>query len=162
LDLLHLICSQFGTTGNTALSLIYTFRFTVTHALRFSVFTSRILATDLQQSHCHLKSHMKSSSRSVVPFLPLLSTQFNSKLISRQAGVSKLDSSLQSTTLFYVAEHFLITTLHGPAVNTASIVKVACLLMRCPVIDVLLLSEFACAGMCLPSRCLAMSMHVTV
>jgi hypothetical protein len=105
---------------------------------------------------------MKSSSHSLFPFLPLLSTQFNSKLISRQAGVSKLDSSLQSTTLFYPAQHFLITTLHGPVEYTASIVKGACLLICCLVIDVILLSEFACPGMCLRSRCLAMGLHVTV
>jgi hypothetical protein len=74
------------------------FQFTVTHALGFSVFTSRILATDLSQSPCHFKSHMK-SSHSLIPFLP---PQFNSsapKLISRQAGVSKLDSVLLSLSL---------------------------------------------------------------
>jgi hypothetical protein len=42
-----------------------------THALRFSVFTSPILATDLQQSHCHFKSHMKSSFHSQIPLLPV-------------------------------------------------------------------------------------------
>jgi hypothetical protein len=33
--------------------------------------------------------------------------------------------------------------------------------IRCLAIDVLLLREFACAGTCLPSRCLAMGIHVT-
>jgi hypothetical protein len=47
------------------------FQFTVSHALGFSVFTSRILAMDLSQSHCHFKPHVKSSSHSLVPFLPL-------------------------------------------------------------------------------------------
>ena len=37
------LLTELRTTGNTALSLIYT----VTHALGFSVLTSRILATDL-------------------------------------------------------------------------------------------------------------------
>jgi hypothetical protein len=37
--------TQRGTTGNIALSLLYTFQFTVTYALGFSVFTS-ILTTD--------------------------------------------------------------------------------------------------------------------
>jgi hypothetical protein len=37
-----------GTTSNTVLSLFpHTLHFTVTHAIGFSVFTSRILATDL-------------------------------------------------------------------------------------------------------------------
>jgi hypothetical protein len=39
----------------TALSLIYTF--TVHKALGFSVFISRILATDLEQAQCHCSTH---------------------------------------------------------------------------------------------------------
>jgi hypothetical protein len=39
----------------------HTLQFTVTHALGFSVFTGRILATSLYQSHCHFNSHVKSS-----------------------------------------------------------------------------------------------------
>jgi hypothetical protein len=93
---------------------LQTLQFTVPQALGFSVFTSRILETDLSQSHCNFKSHMK--LHSLIPFLPLLSTQFNSsapKLIARQADISKLDSSF-STPTFYTTEHFYITTLHGP------------------------------------------------
>jgi hypothetical protein len=45
--------------------------------------------------------------------------------------------------------------------NTATIIKEMCLLIRCLAIDVLLLSEFACAGVCLLSRCLAMVLQVT-
>jgi hypothetical protein len=55
----------------SAIAILHTFHFTVTHALGFSVVTSRILATDLSQSHCNFKSHMKSSLRSLIPFLPL-------------------------------------------------------------------------------------------
>jgi hypothetical protein len=50
----------------------HTLQFTITHALRFSVFTSRILATDLEQSHTHFKSHIKSSLHSLTDFLPFL------------------------------------------------------------------------------------------
>jgi hypothetical protein len=40
--------TQLGTTGSySAISNLHTLQFTVTHALGFSVFTSRILATDL-------------------------------------------------------------------------------------------------------------------
>jgi hypothetical protein len=40
-------------TSNTALSLIYTiYSFAVTQALGFPVFTSRVLVTELKQSHC--------------------------------------------------------------------------------------------------------------
>jgi hypothetical protein len=46
LNLLHLY-TQLGTTGNySAIADLNTSQFTVTHALGFSVFTSRILATD--------------------------------------------------------------------------------------------------------------------
>jgi hypothetical protein len=136
---------QFG-----AIAILGTFQFTVTHALGFSAFTSRILATDLSQSHRHFKSHIQTSVHGLIHFLPLFcncqlrgldsiqflwsqahitagwrpetrlnsipssypgrlasrnSTQYNSsapKLISRQAGVPKLDSSLLvSTTVLY-------------------------------------------------------------
>jgi hypothetical protein len=53
----------------------YSTRFPVhryTHALEFSDFTSRILATDLSQSRCHFNSHMKSSLHCLIFFLPFL------------------------------------------------------------------------------------------
>jgi hypothetical protein len=56
--------------GFIAIAVLHTFQFTVTHALGFSVFTSRILATELQQSRCHFKSQMESSLHSLIPFLP--------------------------------------------------------------------------------------------
>jgi hypothetical protein len=99
----------------SAIADLQTSQFTVPHALGFSVFTSRILATDLQQSHRHFKSHMKSSLHSLIPFLHYSaaansqdSTQFNCKLISRQSGVSKLNS----TPLCCSVEFFFVTTLH--------------------------------------------------
>jgi hypothetical protein len=61
--------TQLGTTSNYSATVFYTFQFTVPHAQGFSVFTSRILATDLSQSHCNFKSHMKSSLHSLIPFL---------------------------------------------------------------------------------------------
>jgi hypothetical protein len=40
--------TQLGTTGNySVIADLHTLEFTATHALEFSVFTSRILATDL-------------------------------------------------------------------------------------------------------------------
>jgi hypothetical protein len=50
----------------SAMFILHTFQFTVTHALGFSVFTSRVLATDLSQSHRNFKSHMKSSFHSLI------------------------------------------------------------------------------------------------
>jgi hypothetical protein len=75
--------TQFETTGNTALSLFYTLSSSPLHALGFSGLTSRIQATDLAQSHCNFKSHMKSPVHSLIPFLqflqlPIPKTRFDS------------------------------------------------------------------------------------
>jgi hypothetical protein len=48
---------------------LHTLQFTIIHTLGFSVFSSRILATDLYRSHCHFKSHMKFSLHSLIHFL---------------------------------------------------------------------------------------------
>jgi hypothetical protein len=65
--------TQFGTTGNySAIAILHALQFTVAHALGFSVFTSRILATDLLQSSCHFKWHMKSSLHRLIPLFPFL------------------------------------------------------------------------------------------
>jgi hypothetical protein len=64
---------ELGITANySAIADLHTSQFTVTHALEFLVFTSRILATDLYPSHCNLKSLMKSSLYSLIYFLPYL------------------------------------------------------------------------------------------
>jgi hypothetical protein len=47
-----------------------------------------------------------------------------------------------------------------PQETPSSIVKEACLLVRYLAVDVLIFRAFPSAGMCLPSRCLAMDMHV--
>jgi hypothetical protein len=61
----------------SAIAIPYTLQFTVAHALGFSFFTSRILATYLSQSHSHFKSLVKSSCHNLVPSLPLFcSCQF--------------------------------------------------------------------------------------
>jgi hypothetical protein len=39
----------------SAIAILHTFQLTVAHALEFSFCTSRILATDLSQSHCNIK-----------------------------------------------------------------------------------------------------------
>jgi hypothetical protein len=56
----------------SAIAILHTFQFTAAHALRFSAFISRILATDLSQSQCNFKSHLKSSCYSLIPFLSFL------------------------------------------------------------------------------------------
>jgi hypothetical protein len=52
--------------------MLHTFQFTAVDALGFSAFTSGILATDLQQSRCHLNSNMEFSWQSLIPFLPFI------------------------------------------------------------------------------------------
>jgi hypothetical protein len=62
-----------GTTGNcSAIAELHILHFTVTYAVGLSVFTSRILATGLEQSHCNFKSPIKSSFHSLVSFLPFI------------------------------------------------------------------------------------------
>jgi hypothetical protein len=56
----------------SAIAILHTFQLTVPHALGFSVFTSRILATDLSQSHWHFRSHMASSFHRLIPFLAII------------------------------------------------------------------------------------------
>jgi hypothetical protein len=56
----------------SAISDLHTLQFTVTHALGSSVFTSRILATDLSQSHSHFRSDLKSSFHPLIHSLPFL------------------------------------------------------------------------------------------
>jgi hypothetical protein len=117
-------------------------------------------------------------NESLIPFLALIlrliiseaSTLFNSsspKLISRHAGVSKLDFSLHLTTPhhFYCSSDLLwpFKTLCTDSTENTVFYCYGTLFtdplpnnIRPSVVRVRL------AGMCLPSCCLAMSIHVTV
>jgi hypothetical protein len=66
----------------SAVAILHTFKFAFTHALGFSLFTSRVLATDfaqeLYQFHCKCSTHEVFVSQPI-NFLPLFcSCQFNS------------------------------------------------------------------------------------
>jgi hypothetical protein len=121
---------------HSAIAILHTFQFTVAYALRFSVFTSRILATDLSQSHSNFKSHMKSSWNGLIPFLQFLLNHL------RQPS-----PELDSTTLDYCSIlRRVFVPFYNPLVRTpwktpSSIVKDACLLVRYLAMDVLLLSR---------------------
>jgi hypothetical protein len=84
---------------------LHILEFTVTHALGFSVFTSRILATDFITLSTSLQITHEVFLAPPNFFLVIilqLPNQFNSpapKLISWQAGVSKLDSTQPKTSL---------------------------------------------------------------
>jgi hypothetical protein len=56
-----------------------------------------------------------------------------------------------------------ITPRHGQRrKHSLSIVEKTCLLIRCLAMDVLLFRSLTLAGMCLPSRCLAMGLYATI
>jgi hypothetical protein len=159
----------------SAIALLHTLQFTVTHAQGVSVFTSCILATDLSQSHCDFISHMKSSWHSLIPFLPLFcSCQFR-RLDSVQilwseahpAMLASRNSTLRFSTrlLFSTRSRLLTVSFYNPSARapqkTAYIVNEMCLPRRYLVVDVLLSLALASAGICLSSRCLAVGLHVT-
>jgi hypothetical protein len=114
-DWIYYIHTTWDYRQYSAIADIHTFQLSVTHALGFSVFTSRILATELQQSHCHFRSHMKSSFPSLVPFLPLFcnckfQTLDSIQFLCSQAripAVWRLETWLLSEILLY--NHFAWT-----------------------------------------------------
>jgi hypothetical protein len=127
----------------SAIAILHTSQFTVTHALGFSVFTSRILATDLSQSHCNFKSHMKSSCHSLIPFLPFLQLPIpKTRLDSTQLDSTTLDYCSTLRRVFRLCPFIIPSTDHTE--NTDFIVKEGGLLVRCLITDVLL--SHACAS----------------
>jgi hypothetical protein len=64
--------SYIHTTRNyrqySTIAILHILLFTVTQALGFSIFTSRILATELQQSQCHLSHIWSPFFHSLTPF----------------------------------------------------------------------------------------------
>jgi hypothetical protein len=115
-----------------AIAILHTIQFSVTHALGFSTFTGRILATDLSQSHCNFNSHVKSPWHGLNPILPLL-----------QLPIRKT-ARLDSTTLLYSFASSMLfynPSARTPRITPSSIVKNACLLVRYLAMNVLLLSR---------------------
>jgi hypothetical protein len=133
-------------------------QFAVTHALGFSVFTSRILATDL--SLTVTSNNMWSSCHSLIPFVPFL--QLPSLKTRLFYSRIKLHTPFYSAFLLLSCRTLLIITFaRTPRKTPSSIIKNAYLLGLYLAMDVLLLSAFV-AGMCLLTRCLAMDIHVTI
>jgi hypothetical protein len=86
-------------------------------ALGFSIFTSCILATDLQQSHCHFKSHIKPSFHSPIRFspvfcncqlssIPLLPSSYPGRLASRNS--IRLNSMLLLSDIYAYVRMYVI------------------------------------------------------
>jgi hypothetical protein len=133
---------------------LHTIQFTVTHTLQV-VSCQRIC----HRSHCHFKSHRLLKENSITPFLSLFcSCQFrrlSSIPLFPSANPGRLASRSSTlrfrlcSMLLYDAEHFFITTLHGPRG------KHRLLLSR---IVLVVFTE----GTCLPSRFPAMGIHGTI
>jgi hypothetical protein len=93
---------------------------------------------------------MKSSCHSLIPFLPFLLSRL------------RLPSPELDLVIDNISLNFWQKLTRDHAENIASIVGEACLLIRCLATDVLLMRTLASAGMCLPSRCIAMGLYVTI
>jgi hypothetical protein len=156
LDLLHLIHSH--SSGLHAIQRYrYSthFQFTVAHALGFSVFTSRILATDLSQSHCNFKSHVKSSCHRLIPFLPFL------RLPIPRLNSTALDyCSILLCTPSPTVAPALLNTSYNHFVWISR--KTPCIVVPLPINRRPIIACSCVADMCLHTRCLAMGIHVTI
>jgi hypothetical protein len=119
LDLLHLILSpSLVLRQHSAIAILHTFQFTVSHALGFSVFISRIPATDLSQSHCNFRSHVKSSCHSLIPFLPFRLNHLPLPSPERYLILFLLDSFTSRLLFLLIVSYYwlcpLITPRHEP------------------------------------------------
>jgi hypothetical protein len=92
------------------------FQFTLSHALEFSqsVFASRILATDLSQSHCNFKLHVKSSCHSLISFLPFLLSHLGLSSLELDTVFFRLLFCTPALSLLLLfCQTLLLNTLHG-------------------------------------------------
>jgi hypothetical protein len=166
-DLMHLIYSQFETTSNTALSLFYTHYSSPLHTHKRSQ-SSLVVSWQQIYNSLTVTSNQTWSLLfvAIILQLPIMKTRLNSKLISRQAGVSKLDSSLLDCSVS-TSSRLLTVSFYNPfgtdhTEHTDIIVKEACLKCRCLAVDILLFRAFVSMGMCLASPYLAKCIHVTI
>jgi hypothetical protein len=162
----------------SAIADLHTLQLTVAHALRFSnlhwshpgngiIIVSLIFITVWQLRPCFCMCCWPLPAQSFSGPNPLgLATVFYCLRFETSLFVTSYDSQghgggvrprLHTGFSLYVTEHLFITTSHGPHRKQPILLK-----RRCLAIDVLLLRALAPAGMCLPSRCLAVGIHVTI
>jgi hypothetical protein len=155
---------QFGTTGNTALSLVYTLSSSSLHTHQVS---QSSLVVSWQQSHCHIKSHMKSYIHGLIPFLPLFcNCQINSIPSSHPGRLASRNSTLQSRPEYSASTtRSRLVSFYNTSARTTQRTQ--------PLVlgDVLTgslpsnrrpsVARVRFAGIYLPSRCLAIGIHVT-
>jgi hypothetical protein len=110
IDTLH---TQLGTTGNTALSLINTLSGSPLHTHYNSQSSLVVSWQRIYKSHCHFKSHMKSSFHRLIPFLPLFCNCHFRRLDSIQLLCSQAHIPAGwrlETRLTLLSNHFAQTT----------------------------------------------------
>jgi hypothetical protein len=113
---------------------------------------------------------MKSSCHSLIPschfFSITLGCHLQNWTHSRQQLTQMNSSSSELFQLLITHSNDLLcpfrTPWHAPQRKHSLSTFEACLLIRCIAMDVLLLRAYASAGICLPSRCLAMGLYVTI
>jgi hypothetical protein len=135
--------TQSGNRGNYSAVSVFTLYRSLLHPLLSSVFSSYIVATGLSQSHFNFKSHMKSSSDSLLLFLQFLRNRL--QLPSPELDPIPLGyySILLCTLSRLLTVPFYKPSARIPRKIPSSIFNYACLLVRYLAIYVLLLHEFA-------------------
>jgi hypothetical protein len=115
---------------------LHTLQFTVTHAIGFSVFTSRILTTDFITVSLSLQIIHEvffappNSFLAIIVQLSIQKTQLNSIPLLPSPHPGRLAS--RNSTQFFSTELFFITSLYGPRrKHSLSSVRMICLQRRC-------------------------------
>jgi hypothetical protein len=124
----------------------------------FSVFTSRILAMDLEQSRCNYSIHNVFPSQADFQLTTELWLTSNWTLL--YSFVLLYTSSV--VILIWFCSVLLIGSPGRPIENTASSIVVFTALFHSNGSYLIVTCVFIAAGMCLPSCSLAMGLHVTV
>jgi hypothetical protein len=154
MDLLYLIHSHSsGLQVTQSYRWLHILQLTVTHALGFSVLSNHILATYLQQSHCHFKLHVESSLSRRIPFLAFLLSHLllPSPELYTLLILSAWDPLYLTLRRTYRKHRFLYRcegVFTAPLYSNGSYSIVACV--------------FIAAGMCLPSPCISVGMYFTI
>jgi hypothetical protein len=145
--------TQLGTTGNYS-AIAATTLYILPFHTHYDSHSSLVVSWQrIHKSHCNIKSHMKSFFHSLIPFLPLFCLCSQANVLAGwrlETQPTPLNWTLlynhfarttQKTQPPYCWEGVITVQLH----SNGSYSIVACV--------------FVAAGMCLPSRCLAMNVY---
>jgi hypothetical protein len=149
--------TQLGTTGNTALSLIYTLSCSPFDTHWDSHSSAVVSWQRIYHSLTVTSAHMKSCLHLLI-LCHFCSCQFQRLGFSRLLVYTPCYYTSSTPVLPHTSYNDFART---PRKTPSSVINSACLLVRYPAMDVLFLSD-CFVGMCLSSRCLAMGIHVTI